>query len=156
MSILPLLLYRSDPRLLLLCLHPHSPHSYSALLSWPPCLSWTPWASPRGPCTRPSLCVEQPLEVFLSPSPPQICSHPLWAEPSHPNVDSLPPFTPDPPEPASFSFLSSVLVLRLIFHIIHLPQWKEILSICFLMAEFLCPEWCLLYSWCSINTCYNG
>ena len=108
----------------------------SALLS--PCLSWTPWASPRGPCTCPSLCVEQLLQVYLSPSPRS--AHRALSRALPPSVDSLPSFTLHPPEPACFSFLSSVLVLRLIFHIVHLPSWKETLGALFVHNRIHCAQ----------------
>ena len=64
--------------------------------------------------------------VSTSPHLPLICSHPLSEPcPPDPSVGLILSFTLCCPELASFSFSSSVLAHRLIFHIVCLPPGKE-------------------------------
>jgi len=143
-SLLPLLLeWPLDPSALSL----PSLHSFllsSALL--PSCLSWTPWASPHGPCTSPSLCVEQPLQVCLSPSPSPGSAHPPLSRALTPQcgLTSL-LYSPTPwahflfllilstCTQVNFPYCSSPTVDRNSMGFV--PSWPN----------SLCPEQCLVY-----------
>ena len=142
--------------LLLFCLCLHSPFFTWLLL---PCLlvlntpDIFPWPLhlpiPLWGAASPGLPEPLPL--------PQICSHPLWAEPCWPHcgLTSLLYF------PSPWAILLFLLVLKYLL--------SGLLSLLFIPTvernsrgsvsswlNSLCPDQCLVYSQSSINTCWNG